>query len=288
VEQVIDKRLSSNDKYEYLVTYKNYPKSCASWVSAKDIRNKNLILAFEEQRDQLMKEKRHLASWYPYTEQFVVQWKNLPFFIVPYGSGQLNNFCVVGLDKNGKFLKCKHVHNPNQPQHQVHVKLVQKEMAKLELHIGNKKFCSKEEMMTTENSEPSTNESIPKQRPISKKQINLNCSIAEGQMREGHFSSSHTIPTEFKPKSHPEFCQCQSDSKLYKSAPEPLNIAPILWLPLGRPVQDRKIFVWKCQRNNPKCDIFYDGHEDSIFNYSNKTLVSHVVLFKMLFSLLTG
>ena len=283
---MVDKRLGECGKYEYLVMYKNFPRTCASWVSAKEIPKKKLIEEFELTRDQLVKEQKHLAAWYTFDEHFVVRWENKPYFVVPYESGQLNNFCIVGLDTTKTKLKCTGVHNPGQATHQVHVKLVQAEMRKLGLQIAD--LVS---LTTT-----SSAEKVEKVRPISQQQISLQTSTEVMVARNKLVHGTQALPTCFKPTSHPEVCQCETVTETgekvqvthYKSEAEVMNIQPTLWLSFGAPVTDKSIFVWKCKNNNPSCNIYYDGREDAIFNYSNTTLVSHVVLFEFLFGLVTG
>ena len=178
----------------------------------------------------------------------------------------------------------------------MHVAMVQKEMARLGLRIHNKTIS------------PSTDLNLPSQlvankpklsKPISQQTIFLRTTEQLHKMR---LNAHTTIPTAFTPTSHPEFCKCETrtaaqDSPAssevvcntrYKAAPEPVGKHSTLWVLHGPPVTDRHTFVWRCCNANPHCDIYYDGNEDAIFNYSNTTLVSHAVLFDFLFGLVTG
>jgi hypothetical protein len=50
----------------------------------------------------------------------------------------------------------------------------------------------------------------------------------------------------------------------------------------------RNVYVWRCTKDNPGCDIHYDGSQDGIFNYSGKTLVSYIIFLQFTFNLITG
>jgi len=94
-EVVLDKRKSTDGSYEYLVKAKGMSKLCAVWKSPVNIMDPELVRLFEQKRVNQIKDKTHLAAWYPFKEEMVVRWKNTPFFIVSYGGGQFNKFCIV-------------------------------------------------------------------------------------------------------------------------------------------------------------------------------------------------
>ena len=145
VEKLVDKRHNEELRcYQYLAKYEGFKDVCNRWLTPGEVEL-DMVKKFESKREKQVAAKEHVAAWYPFGEQFVVQWKSHPFFIVPYGGQQINNFCVVALDKTGKHLKCKDTKHPNHPQHQVHVQLVQKEMTKLNLTIRNKTICLKDD-----------------------------------------------------------------------------------------------------------------------------------------------
>lgn len=134
-------------------------------------------------------------------------------------------------------------------------------------------------------------------KPVSKTPINIldNTKLTEATKK----LYAGGIPEEFKPTCHPEFCKCATVEVInekeiehfrteYEPAPRQLATKSCLWLPFGASVTNRAIFSWRCRNNNPKCEVFYDGVEDGIFNYSNKTLVATVVLLDFLLSLVCG
>jgi hypothetical protein len=305
MEQVLDKRYHAELKqYQYLVKYKGLDSMWNSWVNPGEIKKVALVKEFEEQKSALVTQKKHIAAWYPLNEQLVVQWKDHSFFIVSHGSGELNNFCVVGINKLGTGIICKHTNHPNIPQHQVHVQLVEKEMEKLKLRIWNKTRIGSvfevqncpEEQLELQKSKRNWIE-----HPASTTSITLTSIESIHTKRLQHYQGSPTLVQEFKPESPPRFCKCVSHvgsgtdtaeicCTVYKTAPD-LIIHPkgtTLWLPQGPPVTGCRIFVWKCQNNNAECTQYYDGYKDGIFNYNNVTLVSHVVLFEFLLGLVSG
>ena len=251
-----------------------------------------------------MAEKVHVAAWYPFGEQFVIWWKDHPFFIVPYGSGQINKFCVVGLDKTGKQLKCKNTKHPNHPQHQVHLQLVQKEMTKLNLTIHNKTICEKRVVTVEEGQEDriqagreeeeeeKEDESI---KALSVTPISVTGTDLLHVNRRQHYLDSPALPAEFKPTRVPDTCKCdivgedgRTSKGRYKPGPDLYQKPTTLWFPYGPPETRKRCYLWKCAQNNPACTVHYDGHEDGILNYSNSTMVSHVILFEFLFGFITG
>lgn len=298
-ECVVDKRMNvALGCYQYLMKFKGWSMVCNAWYNPKDILDCTMVQKFEERRGKQVKEKRHVAAWFPYGENFVVRWKQHPFFIVPYGSGQLNKFCVVGVNKSGKALKCKHAHHPDHPQHQVHVQLVEKELSKQKLKLWKKKIVPIDFVEPASEVEPESEQAIVK-KPMSRTPIHL-ISTAELQAaRLKLLDGSANIPQEFKPRTHPSFCLCTTEVEgeggvaevcktRYKSAPEPYSKATTLWLPHGPPITGHRAYIWKCMNNNPACNVNYDGHEDGIFNYSNATMVSHAILFEFMFGLISG
>lgn len=292
--EVLDKRKSAAGHYEYLVRPQRMTAMCAVWKHPRDIKNTELVREFEETRLKQIKDKTHLAAWYPFKEDLVVRWKDTSFFIVSYGNAQFNNFCIVGLDKTGTVLKCKKTHRPNQAQHQVHVQLVEKEMVKLQLKIHSKTICPINQTTTTTN----TPINSPINKPFSHSPIKLQTSDQLHLIRQHQTATS--LPMAFVPSSHPTFCKCESLEVLpdaetlilcktrYKAAPDPASKPTTVWLPSGPPVTDRRAYVWRCQNHNSACNIYYDGNSDCIFNYSNSTMVSHAVLFDFLFGMATG
>lgn len=294
--EVLDKRKSTEGHYEYLVRPQWMSSMCAVWKHPKDISKTHLVQQFEEARMKQVPDKSHLATWYPFREDLVIRWKDTPFFIVSYGSGQFNNFCIVGLDKTNTVLKCKKAHHPHQTQHQIHVQMVAKELTKLNLKIHNRNFYPVDQI----HSSSATANEIPKpvNKPLSQQPIKLITTDKLYYFRQ--HQSSATVPIAFVPPSTPQFCKCVTDiptaygepnlvcQTKYKLAPEPYSKATYLWLPSGPPITDRRAFLWRCQKHNPECTIYYDGNTDAIFNYSNSTMVSHAVLFGFLFSMATG
>lgn len=297
-EAVLDKRKSTQGHYEFLVKPKGMSTWCATWKQPKDITNPDLVKEYEEGRLTQVKFKNHFATWYPRREDLVVQWKNSPFFIVSYGAGQFNKFCIVGLDKTKKRLKCKNTHQSNMAHHQAHVGMVEKEMQKLGMAIRHKTI-----MATSVPSPPATipvDTTKPVSKPISQQVIHLKTSDYFHNVRLTMHQNHDKIPAAFSPTSVPDHCKCETVQEnpdgttqtvyatQYKLASEPTNKPTTLWLPYGPSITNRKAYVWRCQNHNPACNVYYDGHDDAIFNYSNSTMVSHAVLFEFLFGLVTG
>ena len=295
-DEVLDKRKSEAGYYEFLVKAKGMSRACARWKHPKLITDPELVREFEETRSKQLKDKTHLTAWYPFKEELVVQWKDYPFFIVSYGGGQFNKFCVVGLDKTRTSLKCKNCYQANQPQHQVHIQMVQRYMTAHSLKLHHKTISSAYDLFlppTVQDTTKSLN------KPVSQQTIHLK-SVDLAEIRRHLHQDSSSLPLSFTPKTHPEFCKCETIQQTpdgtniavfnttYKATPEPVSKKTTLWLPHGPPITNRQAFVWRCKKENPKCNVFYDGHDDGIFNYSNSTMVSHSVMFEFLFSLVTG
>jgi Chromo (CHRromatin Organisation MOdifier) domain len=246
VEKVVDKRLNAEkNRFQYLVKYKKWGNVCNSWKNPEDISDSSLVREFELQRIKLVEEKRHIAAWYPFGEELVVQWHDHPFFILSHGGGQINKFCVVGVNRAGTALICKHAHHPNHPQHQVHIQLVEKEMKNLNLCLRNKIIRSAFDV------QPMVDSTIKVKwvdKPASTTPICLTGAEAAQVKRLAHYSGSSAVPKEFKPAGHPRFCKCETlvtaegtekwCSTSYKPTPDLYNKGTTLWLTQGPPVTD--------------------------------------------------
>jgi hypothetical protein len=297
-EVVLDKRKrEESNHYEYLIKPKWMGKFCAKWKFPNEVQDSELVRVFEEKRVQQIKDKRHLAAWYPFKEELVVQWKDYPFFIVSYGGGQFNKFCIVGLDKTRTALKCKNAHLPNQSLHQVHVQMVEKEMNRLGLCIHHKTISPANDIFPPAALKDTTR-SLSK--PISQHRLQVESAEEIHKIRCQLHQNSSTLPIMFAPVSHPRFCKCETEmtdsggsvsvvcQTGYKLIPDAVSKPTTLWLPHGPPITDRRAYVWRCKMENPACNVFYDGYQDGIFNYSNSTMVSHSIMFEFLFGMITG
>ena len=120
--------------------------------------------------------------------------------------------------------------------------------------------------------------------PVSQGFIHLEPSAEVQLAMQGHYHGSPTLPADFRPTSHPDLCKCNAK---YQESPSPLPVQCTLWLNTGLPVTGRKIYAWQCLNNNPECTIYYQGASDGIFNYSNATFISYMVLFDCLFGYVT-
>ena len=285
IESILDKRLDAeSNRYQYLVKFYKRTSLLSSWQSATSVPHE-LIVEYEEQRARQIDLKRHVTSWFPFEEQFVAQWHNHPFFIVSYGAGQTNKFCVVGLDTK-RALTCKHASDPHKSQHVVHRKLVQEHMKKHQLVVHNRSIMTAAAAATMSVSEESREPVAPKlTKPLSKLEISVQPSAEMQEILDTHHRNSTKLPTKLYPKAHPDQCCC-TDPGPYRQFTQKVTDG-LLYLSSGPPVLV-EVFKWSCRNNNSKCDIFYDGGEDEILNYSNKTLVSHTVLLEFLFGLITG
>jgi hypothetical protein len=296
-EVVLDKRKSAEGHYEYLVKGKGMSRTCVIWKHPKDITDPELVRMYEERRNKQIRDKTHLAAWYPFKEELVVQWKDAPFFIVSYGGGQFNKFCIVGLDRSRTSLKCKNANQSRLPQHQIHVHMVEKEIIKQGLRLHHKTISPATDLFLPA-AISDTTRSFSK--PISQQLIYLTATDVLHKTRSSLHQDSNALPVSFTPKTHPEFCKCETrvtnpdgtftitHSTQYKASPDPTSKATTLWLPHGAPITNRKAYVWRCQNYNPACNVFYDGHDDGIFNYSNSTMVSHAILLEFSFGLVVG
>lgn len=277
--------------YEFLVKFDNMPRTCNAWIPANKVPER-LILAFESHLNSAISEKQHIAAWYPFREDFVVQWKNFPYFVVSYGAGQFNKFCIVGLSKDGKQLKCKNSKNCNVPRHQAHVKLVERLMKEKELIIHQKSIIKASELTPIEPSIP-TISTFPKPLSSSKISFFLSSEIKATLAHQLEFPKS--IPMEFKPSSPPSHCKCilaDKSNGTYKSEPEIIpgkaNGSCSVWLLYGPPLTERTMYYWRCKHNNPICDIFYDGQEHGFLVYSTTTIVSYSIPMDFALQLITG
>jgi hypothetical protein len=269
-----------------------------AWMSAKQIRNTKLIKEFELNLATEIVQKHYIAAWYPFREDFAVQWHNASYFIVSYGGGQFNKFCIVGLNKEKNALKCRSSKNCNNPRHQGHVKLVEKLMKNNNLIINNKQITNNDNNNLTSSSIPS---SLPTSlsliifpKPLSTTQVSLFPSTSAQAAFIQQLHDPFSIPMEFKPNSHPPHCKCKlTDGRLgsYKSMAEVLpgkaNDYCKVWL-LYNELHGRKQYYWRCMQNNPECDIYYNGAQDGLFVYSSTTIVSHIVLLDFIYQLITG
>lgn len=285
-EAVIGKR-EVNNKYQYLVKYDKLSYMCNSWVPVDKIMNKALVEKFERERFTPVPHKEQTPTWLLQADDFIVQWMSHPYFVVPCGGGQTNKFCVVGLDKAGVSLKCKHTKEPHVALHQLHAGIVKREMTRRDLVIFNKKIIPKGE--ATDIPEEKKKEPT-RAKPYSTSPVAIQlqpaviAKLAEIALRKNSLELQPPRPTgSCKCFNSPKNPQCQ-----YKQYPTREAQPVSLWLEAGAPVTGINLYYWQCLVENPECRVYYDGVEDGIFNYSNKTLVSHPVLIEFLFSLITG
>jgi hypothetical protein len=292
-EKVISKRYSEKlGCYEYLVKYESWGDFCNVWTSPTDLEHcVHLVQQYEDLRNHCTREERDVEAFFPYEEGFAVQWKDFPYFVVPYGGGQWNNFCVVGLDHQKQKLKCKYTRNADVSVHLAHVQAVKKKMQQLTLCIHKGKILPAAQVAAMSSDE--IHEDVPDvvlEKPVSKTKIHL----LDGA--SGLEAKRDSWPVDLKPLTHPRFCKCESvgDSgpicgTEYRSEAERCKTTKDvkLWVNDGLPLTDRRVWVWKCKRGNASCNVYYDGATDGIFNYSNCTLISYVVLFDLLFSFIS-
>ena len=174
-EKILDKRMNEElDHYQYLVKMENLSKLHAVWMGPKEVHPQELVKEFEDHRATETSLKQTVAYWYPFGENFTVWWKDTPYFIVSYGGGQFNKFCIVGLDKEKKVLKCKNTSNCHTPRHQSHAKMVKKLMVQSGLVVYNKTIVLQSMVAGLPSFVPdcsSSNNSIPK--PLSNSKISL-------------------------------------------------------------------------------------------------------------------
>lgn len=297
-EKIINSRVSSKTgKYEYLVVFKGTHTIFNSWKSTEDIVSEGLshmVPEYESKLTKLTAEKQHLQAWYEERENFVMQWRSFPCFIVPYGGGEIQKFCAVVLNKKGNSLVCRKAHHPDHPVHKVHVHLVEKKLTELGLRVWpDAKYIGPESDL-----QPASDTGVKKdhiQKPFSTTPINIISGSQIEQARLEHYHKSPLLPEAFIPLKPPEECNCievdregKTCKGKYKAGPEACSKSTVLWLPHGPPVVGRKAYVWRCKKNNPACTRHYDGHSAGIFNYSDSTMVSHVLLYDFLFGLITG
>ena len=296
IEKVIDKRLNQQtDKYEYLVRHKNWSNRLDRWVSGAEV-SADLVHEYNQQYHKLVKEKRHIEAFYGLEEDFVVQWNDEPYFIVTYGQNEHNKFCIVGLNKAGNSLICKKAHNPGHSHHQVHIQLVQHKLEELSLRIWpTRKYIGPILDVQLSMIPATPNEDFKK--PLSCTPIQILSGKEEGIRRLQHHFDSPYLPVEYRPKQPPLHCTCSDKTDAggqpiydvcYKAGPDRCSKPTTLWLAHGPPISDRYAYVWNCKNNNPGCARYYDGHEDGIFNYSNATMVSHVIPYEFLYGLISG
>ena len=91
-----------------------------AWANPDKDLDSTLVQQFEKQNSQRFFAKQY-PSRFPHGQPFVVRWKNYSYFVVPYGGSNANQFCVIGLDRKKKTLKCRTTSGPNQPHHLNHV-----------------------------------------------------------------------------------------------------------------------------------------------------------------------
>jgi hypothetical protein len=279
-KRVLDRRLNATKtSYEFLVEFQKVGAMHNRWMSTTEMRRyTKLVTAFDERKRQLLESKQHVDSWYPYRESHVVRWRETGYFVVPYGGGQWNLFCVVGLNREKKELKCKHIHGDVGGVHTVHIHLVRQYMQEAGLVIHNNGITARAEAEVNaagiDNAGPSLR---PVRKPISKTPIHLK-PVARLQ-------NNGSIPVEFKPAAPSSPCNCGC---AYKKQPEVLPKRATLWTSEGPPRTNCNIFVWRCERQSTACDVFYDGATDGVFNFSNETLLTYELMFGLLFAFISG
>ena len=80
-EVVLDKRKGFTGHYEYLVKSKGMSKMCAQWKQPGDISSAELVQEFEEKRVKQIRDKTHLAAWYPSRRSWLYSGKITHFLL---------------------------------------------------------------------------------------------------------------------------------------------------------------------------------------------------------------
>ncbi len=296
-EKIVSKRYNKSlGHYQYLVKFERLSTLHSAWLAPKKIRNRKLLDDYERRYSAETPLKQQAVSWFPFDEKFVVQWKDHPFFVVSYGAGQLNKFCIIGLDKTGLVLVCKGTKNRGGSRHLVHINMVKSLMTSKQLVIHNREIMSADQAAKIPKRTPSSTDSIFPS-PLSTKPTSIFPSSTIQDCLIQHISSisaSTSIPMDLVPRQHPVHCKCILPEGLpgqYKTVPEPMsgNAGQCkVWLLYGKPLKGRTVFYWRCLQNNPLCDVYYDGGTEGLFVHSNATVVSHLVPLDFLLQLVSG
>ena len=294
-EKIVKKRENTTEEcYEFLVQFEGLSRTFDAWMKPKDIQNPGLIQHYEATVLTEIAQKTHIAAWYPFKEDFAVQWLNLPYFAVSYGGGQLNKFCIVGFNKDKSKLVCKDATKKENPRHQAHVILVDRLLQSKGLVAFQGNIITEAEKALIISSVPSLPETTGFSKPISKTRLSLIPSTSVQEALKQQLQNPQSVPMEFKPKNHPEKCKCvleNGDQGQYKTSPEILPGKAsghcVVWL-LYEQLNNRTQYYWRCMQNNPACDVFYNGAEDGFLTYSSTTIVSHAVPLDFILQLVTG
>ena len=124
VEALLSKRFNEKKLIaEYLVKWKNWGHHWNSWENIENLLCEELLEDFEKKlaktadADVVVK-----AEPLQTPERFL----KTRYFVLAYGFGYKNHFCVVGPDRDGTVFRCKDVSHSSLPQHCFHVSQVMK------------------------------------------------------------------------------------------------------------------------------------------------------------------
>jgi hypothetical protein len=326
VQALVGRRVDEvRNKLQYLVQWKGYSEKYNSWECIDDLFCDQLIEEFERTRggDQSAAATLTVAGQLSRTDK-VIQYLDTPYFLVPYGQGQFNKYCIVGPDANGTQMRCKHCRHPKTSHHLGHAAKVvvalneaNGEFAHFAVHKFLPNFGKNLHFLLADNINAATDEAeyLESITALSWKSISLDLDKTVTECL-GDTMYHHKLKTKerFEPPKEdiPAYGKCLNDQMVACSytAPECAFTHSKLYTEMG--VFAAKVFVVRCTNNNAACTIHYDGQLDGVFNFTGmcciifirvrkrtliaifvniitgNILVSYTLMMDFLFTMLSG
>ena len=311
VERLLSKRINEKKNIvEYLVKWKNYGDIWNSWQSVEDLVCDDLLSEFEQ---KFAANSQSLPTADNYTLKQPVRYLQSRYFVVSYGFGYTNAFCVVGPDKNCTALCCKGVAVTSVPHHTYHVKEVLKlfdpaqPLAETNIMTILPNYGKNINMLASTSTSSTTSTTSTASTEPTETELNDDVDIiVEPKVDQAHsyksiflildentlnniglFNLQQAIKGHHRPAASdiPAQCKCKLPSS-YEEADRQSLPYSLLYSEKG--VVQVYVYERWCKNSNFTCTIHYDGSSDGIFNYNSKKLFTYSLLFDFLFSLVSG
>lgn len=290
VEHIMGRRVSTErNVIEYMIHWKGFDSSWDSWVLINDLHCDQLIEDFEGKKenseDNLMATMEASGFIAPTIDK-VVRYLSTSYFLVPYGMGRINQFCVVGPSSNKIKMKCTSKH-ANVAHHLNHGKLVVQ--AILAGYFGPLPLGDLLPNLNKNKHTLSAQTTTPDYPCLSFNPVGFDFSQdLQIKLRDINWVVGDQR-RQLKPEGErPTYCKCPPKESGEKCLylPEVVCLSKKAKLYTLSGIIMVETYFWKCEKGKKKCNIHYDGGKDGIFNFTGTILVSYSIFMDFVTTLI--